>query len=75
VGGFRGLRALLASDSFSPVDYPEPRWLSAREEEVARLVAQGLSNAEVGEQRSSAAAQWVPPAAITGGSDSCPVRR
>jgi DNA-binding CsgD family transcriptional regulator len=30
--------------------YHEPRRLSMREEEVARLVAQGLSNAEVGER-------------------------
>lgn len=28
----------------------EPRWLSLRQEEVARLVAQGLSNAEVAER-------------------------
>jgi DNA-binding CsgD family transcriptional regulator len=33
-----------------PVHHPDPRRLSAREEEVARLVAQGLSNAEVGER-------------------------
>jgi DNA-binding CsgD family transcriptional regulator len=33
-----------------PVGHPEPRRLRAREEEVARLVAHGLSNAEVGER-------------------------